>query len=268
MEVRIKMSAVETSEQYDYDGTYKLGEQPVHPVVLDALKGVDSQLHPGDIILDLGSGPGRLSHEAPTVNAYFIAIDGDPEAVRQYNESASSRGSSDRAHHGDIRQLEQTLSQTGVDRRRLRGAVFHRVLHVLDPQEQVDVLKQTRRALRPNSTIIVTSAADDDHKAQALRARGLYSPDAVNNCAPVMSGLPEETTFFGVHFADEKHLKNLAKSSHLRLRNQSVRRIRERSGYSDATNSYIFAEFQTPGRLFYAKEKLLDSTVRRVRRRP
>lgn len=248
---------VETSQQYEFSGQYRLAERGVHPSVLEAVQRVDSQLPEGSLILDLGSGPGRLSHEAQLANASFLAIDGEPNAVTQYNQSALVRESQDQAHHGDIRQLDQILSLTSVDRNKLRGAVIHRVLHVFEPHEQIDVLRQTRRALNPKSTIIITTAADDDHKAIALKEQGSYSPHSVNNCAPVMTGLPEGTTFFGVHFADEAHLRRLARRSHLKLRTQSVQRISESSGYSDARNSYILAEFQTPGRIFYTVDRIL-----------
>lgn len=222
--------------QYHYASVYDLGGRPLSLVSQRIYSGLS--LTEEGVILDLGGGSGRIPMNAPRPrSARFVVIDINSTAIDQCRAAILQDGRMDEVIVGDITNLT-TLPE--VQNREFRGAVSWRVIHALTPSQQLQVLDQARQILPFGAPLFLAVASDMDWKAAQLKARGIYIPDAPNDCREVM-GLDES---FFVQFFNPDKLKQLATTAGFRV--EEMEGFQEPTGFdhlreTHPLNNYLYA---------------------------
>ena len=126
----------------EYDQSWKANqvgtEEP--PQLVYALQEL---LQPQARILDLGSGPGRLSLPLAEAGFRVTAVDASPVAISQLDTAANKRQLDIQARVGDARrQPEADCYYDGL------AAMF--ILHHLDHQDALDLLTRARQQTQPS----------------------------------------------------------------------------------------------------------------------
>lgn len=230
------MSKESGEGQYRYASVYDLGGRPLSSVSQRVYSGL-SLMEEG-VLLDLGGGSGRIPMNAPRPrSAHFLVIDINSTAIDQCRTAILRDGRMDEAVVGDITNLS---ALPAAQNREFRGAVSWRVIHALTPSQQLQVLDQARQILPFGAPLFLAVASDLDWKAAQLKARGIYVPDAPNDCREVM-GLDES---FFVQFFNPDKLGKLATTTGFRV--EEMEGFQEPTGFDHLRglhplNNYLYA---------------------------
>jgi len=86
---------------------------PTPPEAVEVMLGL-ARVGPGDYLIDLGSGDGRLVIGAAKKGARALGVDLDPELLRVARDSAAKAGMSERAKFAERNLFEQDLTRASV----------------------------------------------------------------------------------------------------------------------------------------------------------
>ena len=86
---------------------------PTPPEAVETMLGL-ARVGPGDYLIDLGSGDGRLVIAAAKKGARALGVDLDPELLRVARESAVKAGLGERAKFAERNLFEQDLTRASV----------------------------------------------------------------------------------------------------------------------------------------------------------
>jgi SAM-dependent methyltransferase len=128
---------------------------------LEAVLGaVDAELRPGDVVLDIGCGVGRLTRVIAETAAHVHAIDVSAEMLQQARE-LNAHLTNVTWHHGDGTTLHP-VADASVD-----AVVSHVVFqHIPDPAITLGYVREMGRVLRPGGWAAFQISNDPDlHRA-------------------------------------------------------------------------------------------------------
>lgn len=86
---------------------------PTPPEAVDAMLGL-ARVGPGDYLIDLGSGDGRVVIGAAKKGARALGVDLDPELIRVARDNAAKAGMGERAKFSERNLFEQDLTRASV----------------------------------------------------------------------------------------------------------------------------------------------------------
>lgn len=86
---------------------------PTPPEAVEVMLGL-ARVGPGDMLIDLGSGDGRLVIGAAKKGARALGVDLDPELIRVARDNAAKAGMSERAKFAERNLFEQDLTRASV----------------------------------------------------------------------------------------------------------------------------------------------------------
>ncbi len=115
--------------------------EPTPPAVVDAMLEM-AQVHPGDVVYDLGCGDGRIVVRAAQLGARAVGIDIDPQRIAESRQRARAEGVEDRT-----RFVEADLFEVDV-----RDATV--VTLFLWPQVNLRLRPRLLDQLRPGTRVV------------------------------------------------------------------------------------------------------------------
>jgi SAM-dependent methyltransferase len=150
---------------------YILDRQGISPYV-EKVYGELQRLPKGGIVLDVGSGAGRLEENAPKNRPYsFLGIELDAGAVKKFDAKKKELGLPDHIVVASATELGFE-SKDGHNALKADAAVSWRVLHNFEEPDQLTVCKDIYGALPSGGSFYVSVLSDQDWKLRALRKSG------------------------------------------------------------------------------------------------
>ncbi len=87
--------------------------EPTPPAVVDAMLEL-AQVHPGDVVYDLGCGDGRIVVRAAQLGARAVGIDIDPQRIAESRQRARAEGVEDRTRFVEADLFEADVHEATV----------------------------------------------------------------------------------------------------------------------------------------------------------
>lgn len=142
------------ADSWDLLRSLHVPEEAVEAAILDAVKGRQIE-----VMLDLGTGTGRMLELLSPVYSRGVGIDSSREMIAVARARLASAGASHvQVRLGDIADIDDSIGLADL-------IVIHQVLHYFDDPGRM--LAQARRALKPGGMMLIVDFAP--HELEFLR---------------------------------------------------------------------------------------------------